>query len=400
MSNLVVLPVDSGSDVLRFSIRHALSLAALSDPSLCAPIDESFAFGTTRGRVRKRNEDRLAVIRVFGAKGERPWMLYALSDGMGGMANGAQAAELALAAFLCSAVTSRLGCSFHNLFQSVLISNKRVYDEYGGRSGATLSAIATNGTDLVTLNVGDSRLWGVTQKSGLERWSQDDSIRGQLEARGIINDDARRDLIQYVGVGSDIHPHLSTKIIDSSRTILITSDGVHDLPIEVLRKVVAHGENVSNVAHRLLELANWTGGVDNASVVCLQPQTPACEHAGIVELWVPGGYWRFVSREQSVMSAKISTGSQNADPGVPVAGAFRPDGNSAKSKSKKVYKSRKRGRGRDDRGAKSLFSPKAQENDASSSPIRGGVDIHFGEGSQSPSGNLGESRTDPPGASK
>lgn len=299
MSNVTFLPPGSGPDQLRTLLRHLVALPASADPFYSAPAGERFAMGTTRGRVRERNEDRVAVARVQGGNGDRPWMLLALCDGMGGMVDGARAAELALSTFVGSALASRLGATGDNLRRAAIAANIAVEAEFHGKGGATLSAIAWDSAQLVSVNAGDSRIWSITPQGRLTQWTRDDSIAAQLAAQGVEGaEDARRDLLQFIGIGEDLRPHIGTHGYDDLRFVVITSDGAHDAPPTTLARILHHASGVGESQRRLIDLSLWLGGLDNASVLCWQPAPVPAGAPGVVELWVQAGYWRIVRPEQ------------------------------------------------------------------------------------------------------
>jgi PPM family protein phosphatase len=57
---------------------------------------------TDLGVVRKENQDRVAVLKVTPNDGTLPFFCVAVSDGMGGMQDGAECATTTLASFFSS----------------------------------------------------------------------------------------------------------------------------------------------------------------------------------------------------------------------------------------------------------------------------------------------------------
>lgn len=300
MNNITLLPPGTGTNEVRTLFRQLVAVPAASDPSFYAPPNEAFALGTTRGHARGRNEDRVAVMRVLGGNGNRPWMMFVVCDGIGGMTDGARAAEIAISALMSAALSSRLGATEENLHRSVAAANDAVFAELHGNGGATLSAISWDSSVLATANVGDSRIWAMSDDLQIKQWTQDDNIAAQLKAQGVEGvEDARRDLLQFIGIGKDLKPHLESRKLNREPFVFATSDGAHDVPPEVLGRIVKHAGHSGEVVSRLVDLSLWCGGVDNASVVCFQPNPVHGGAVGVVELWVPGGYFRVVRGETS-----------------------------------------------------------------------------------------------------
>ena len=189
-------------------------------------------------------------------------------------------------------------------------ANAAVFAEFKGRGGATLSAVAWDSLQLVTVNVGDSRIWVMSETGQLTLWTRDDSIAAQLQAQGIPGaEDARRDLLQFIGTGEEMSPHVEERAADCIRLVMATSDGAHEVPQLVLERIIQHATNPTEVARKLIDLSLWLGGIDNASVACFKPSKMLPGASGIVDLWVPAGYWRLVRPDSTVSSERLGTNS-------------------------------------------------------------------------------------------
>jgi serine/threonine protein phosphatase PrpC len=308
-NSITILPSNTTFSQLRLLLSQILSLLPENDPATCYPRAEQFALGTTEGLVREHNEDRVAVMRVHLTQSEPPWMIAAVCDGIGGLKDGARAAEIALSTFLATVLGGRIANMKECLRQCVLDANAAVFADFSGNGGTTISAVAWDSSTLTTANVGDSRIWAFTPSSKLELWTQDDSIAAHLLANGISNvENARRDLLQFVGMGPEICPHIATHPAADSRYVLITSDGAHDIQPDLIRKLLQHGSHKGETVDRLLTLSLWLGGLDNASAICIEPQDVTSTQPGTFDLWVPAGHWRIARAEPSAPINFISTG--------------------------------------------------------------------------------------------
>lgn len=230
--------------------------------------DLPIALASDLGLVRTENQDRLAVLRFRSQT--RSFLLATLCDGMGGMADGALCASLALSSFLVACVRNSETPVQKRLVTSASVANENVYEAFQGKGGATLSAfIVDSSRDMVGINIGDSRIYSVSNGS-LEQLTIDDTIAGQFHKPRQIHDDhpIRNDLLQYIGIGSDIEPHLIC-LPDPSKIsiLLLTTDGVHFVQHQAMQAVVLNAKEPAVAIQRLAELSKWFGGNDNASSI-------------------------------------------------------------------------------------------------------------------------------------
>jgi serine/threonine protein phosphatase PrpC len=233
--------------------------------------DLPIAMATDVGVVRKENEDRVAVARGCYTGGGS-YVLAAVCDGMGGMADGAVCASLGLGAFFAEffALANNKSARESVLVTSAMKANSEVYSRYRGAGGTTLSAVLIDADKSVYwLNVGDSRIYQYAER-GLIQLTKDDTIAGQLEDRDPAFEGSA-DLLQYVGIGPDLEPH-TARFLDLPETkLLLTSDGVHYLHADLMAKLASHAPDSANFIRRLIDLSKWCGGHDNATALILSP---------------------------------------------------------------------------------------------------------------------------------
>ena len=254
----------------------------------------SLALSTDIGTVRTENQDRCAVLRICNNDGKM-LVIAVLCDGMGGMESGADCASKAISNFLYHCV-----CSINEpidilLKNAVSKANDAVFSTYEGRGGATLSAFCLDSNGVLTgVNVGDSRIYCL-DKQVLTQLSSDDTLAGQFGNRAIEFSN-RNELLQHVGIGNDIEPHILSIKIPEDRDIrlLVTSDGVHFLDHDLISSVIKHAPDSARAAQRLTELSKWCGGKDNATTV-ISPSIDQLiafrdsSKVGTIEVWDPFG---------------------------------------------------------------------------------------------------------------
>lgn len=219
------------------------------------------------GVARDENQDRVAIVRGCDRAGGT-FVVAALADGIGGMKSGAECASLALGTFLEAVVgeAQYLMEPREWLWRASMRANKAVYDRYRGEGGSTLVALLlSKGHRPMWLSIGDSRVY-LAGDAKIRQLSRDDTLEGQLgKATGV----RRSDLLQFVGIGDALEPHVEPLSWDATGTLMLTSDGVHFIDEEYLAKVVHFAPDVGVCAKRLTELAKMLGGPDNASVAAV-----------------------------------------------------------------------------------------------------------------------------------
>lgn len=246
------------------------------------------AWASTRGLMRKENQDRVAVAR--SASGLTAAIL---ADGMGGMRDGARAASIATAAI----ATRCAGSSASNveivLAEALRFANEQVFRALRGEGGAAVVAAAWCAGAWFVAHAGDARAYHLDSNGPPARLTVDDTVQAQLEDMGRahgLGAPSERRLLQFVGMGKDFEPHLAA-VLAQGRGLILTSDGAHSLPAHVLEWVAAGAGHLQVLAERLVTASEWNGGHDNATVMAIsfQNEHPP-QQEGFAEFWVPGDH--------------------------------------------------------------------------------------------------------------
>jgi len=271
--------------------------------------DLPIALATDIGSVRQENQDKIAVMRGDDSSGCQ-YVVSALSDGMGGMQDGAVCAALTLAAFLSDFfVRAAAGTASvsDNLAAAAFHANSIVHARYRGEGGATLSAVVWGAEDPIhLLNIGDSRIHVITDGE-LMQLTVDDTLDGQLAHREGSAPSGRNELLQYVGIGGVLVPHITNFSAPPNSRVLITSDGAHYLDAALIGKIAGHASDLGLGAKRLVDIARWCGGHDNASAIMLERIELRDGHGStsgvdLCEVWDAFG-------EAQIMCARIEASS-------------------------------------------------------------------------------------------
>lgn len=253
---------------------------------------------TDIGHQREHNEDCFGIYtqvkkqenpigRSVQARG-----LYILCDGMGGHAAGEVASAMAV-----EKLKSYFQENWHDNFpteetvrEGVRVANQAIYDvnqqnarSGSGRMGTTLVMILIQNTEAVVAHVGDSRLYRLTRKRGLEQITIDHEVGQREIARGVEPEDAYRrpdayQLTQALGPRNEqfINPDVQFLELNEDTLFVLCSDGLSDNDlIEThwqthLAPLLSARANLDQGILQLIDLANEQNGHDNITAILIR----------------------------------------------------------------------------------------------------------------------------------
>lgn len=225
-----------------------------------------YAARSDRGLVRTNNEDSVYA-------GHR---LLALADGMGGHAAGEVASQLVIAALAHLDDDEPGGDLLGKLNSAVRAGNSAIAaqvemePELDGM-GTTLTALLFNGNRMGLAHIGDSR--GYLLRNGeLTQITKDDTFVQTLVDEGRITPEEahshpQRSLIMRALTGHEVEPTLIIREAHTGDRYLLCSDGLSDPVSDETIFEALQIPDVSECAHRLIELALRGGGPDNVTVI-------------------------------------------------------------------------------------------------------------------------------------
>jgi serine/threonine protein phosphatase PrpC len=253
------------------------------EPDICV--------GTSVGAVRKQNQDRaLIAFARYPATPERNFVLGVVCDGLGGLARGEEAAVVALSTFVSRVLRTPKQLPAERLRLAILAANDSVHNVLQGRGGTTIAAamIRMHDDDMIGINVGDSRIYGANSSRKTKQLSIDDTLAGFLGDQE-SSDINRNRLVQYVGMGEGIEPHIVQTSQREFDFVLITSDGIHNAPQDAFSRTIQAPSTNLNLVQRLIALSEALGGQDNATALLLPTRSNTwhaeSEQGLYLELW-------------------------------------------------------------------------------------------------------------------
>ncbi len=256
------------------------------------------ASATDIGSARDHNEDFFGVktIKIEQANTEEKHLnvkgLYIVCDGMGGHEAGEVASAMAV---------NTLQEYFHKYWldelpvrevieTGILQANQKLYQTNlgnsssgSGRMGTTLVMTIIQDTKFAIAHVGDSRIYRVTRKRGLEKLTQDHEV-GQREInRGVEPEIAygRPDayqLTQALGPRDNnyVRPEIQFLEVEEDCLLLLCSDGLSDNDLleehyqTYLTPLISSSTNLEEGLSQLMTFANEYNGHDNITAILLR----------------------------------------------------------------------------------------------------------------------------------
>ena len=235
------------------------------------------------GLVRTENQDVFRIAEIEGG------ILAVVFDGMGGMAGGKVAAELAAAEFV-SQFSSRCAelaksgapteTDIHHLYShAVYAANAKVLEAavlnpaWKGM-GTTLCAAYLLGEVAYIVSIGDTRAYMASEKNALPL-TQDDSVVAEQVARGELTwEEARKSrerhvLTRALGVAPYADFHFVTQKLQKGDKLLLVTDGFYahfsDEEIGKMSETTAE-----DFVRRAIDEACARGGDDNVTVAVIE----------------------------------------------------------------------------------------------------------------------------------
>ena len=216
------------------------------------------------------------------------------------MKDGANAASIAASVAAFSCMNSRFWNLDQILVEALEVADREVYNTLKGSGGAALVMMAWSGAERFIGHVGDARAYLVQDDGKFSQLTIDDTVKGQLDnmGRGSNQESSlHSQLLQFIGMGKDLEPHVS-RIPPGGRCLVLTSDGVHCLPLPVMEWAVRASSHLQQAAERLISASEWNGGTDNGTtiIVGLQ-QNQGGVASDLMEFWTLGEHLVVMGQE-------------------------------------------------------------------------------------------------------
>lgn len=224
-----------------------------------------------RGR-RERNEDAFLAERIGR------FHVFAVADGMGGHAAGDIASACAIAQLRGTVIRSRAGDQPRAILERAFANANREIYEYNKENvlnaGTTLTALLIDEAGkCVFANVGDSRAF-VFDEIGTWQTRDHSYVRNLIDQGLLTPDEAmthpRKNILERaLGLQPDVTVDIYPREC-SGRTIVLSSDGLHDsVPPERIR-LLARAHTPSEATAALTAECLRVGGTDNITAIVIR----------------------------------------------------------------------------------------------------------------------------------
>jgi protein phosphatase len=253
---------------------------------------------TDRGKQRPHNEDYFGLTtfvetqRNNQGKSVQAKGIYVVCDGMGGHSAGEVASHMAvntLQAFFNEHWQAQFP-SANVIAEGILLANEVIYDTNqknassgSGRMGTTLVMALVQNTKVAIAHVGDSRIYRVTRKGGLEQLTVDHEVGQQAIQNGLdpkiaySRPDAYQ-LTQALGPHDSqyVQPDIRFLEIEEDTLLLLCSDGISDNDLleanweSKLLPLLSSSQDIDRGLRKLMEFSNEYNGHDNLTGVLIR----------------------------------------------------------------------------------------------------------------------------------
>jgi len=262
------------------------------DTNIDVPTEKQRIVGSLSdvGKVRETDEDFVSVLKLSGAFGTVH--ILAVADGMGGHAKGEVASKLATKEMCKVWVESFSKIAVPELFnetdfESVLEkgikkANEEILEytsknpEASGMGTTSVCAIVDDRGIVTIANVGDSRAYVISDKSGIRQETKDHSFVQELLDKNEINEEEAKNhpnknvITKAVGLSPSLEPDIKTVQLKNDESLLLCCDGVNaHLSDDDIKKIVQETPNPQYACKKIVDMANDRGGSDNISLIIL-----------------------------------------------------------------------------------------------------------------------------------
>jgi len=240
------------------------------------------------GYVRDENQDRMGWIRApFGD-------VYIVSDGMGGVGDGALAAELTVQTLQRHLGSVRAGYRLRTALRRAFTAANAVVharsqgDDGTPGMGATAVVVVLRASSVLVAHVGDSRAY-LCNDSGCQRLTRDHSLvqrmvdRGQLTAAQALDHPDANLIDRAIGLKPQVDVEIGAWLpVHGGDWIMLCSDGLCGYAHDAEIAAVLHAHTAAQeAADGLIALALAKGGEDNVTVQVIRYDRGEAERRGM-----------------------------------------------------------------------------------------------------------------------
>lgn len=233
------------------------------------------------GLKRSSNQDSFNITELSDG-----CLLATVCDGMGGANGGNIASDVACKTYTECILSDYSGddqSTADIMSNAVSKANEKVYgmaqndDSLSGMGTTLVSAIISPDGKADIINVGDSKLFAVTENC-MKQITHDHSYvqylvdMGQITVKEAKNASIRNIIIRSVGNEAETRPDLFSFTMTPDTTILLCSDGLTGCASseDIANIICKYKDDLDTASDKLISLANDGGGSDNITAILIR----------------------------------------------------------------------------------------------------------------------------------
>ena len=238
-----------------------------------------YSVATDKGRSRSQNQDAaLAMDERIGCLPN----LFMVADGMGGHQAGEYASCQAIETARQVIGEGSIKEAVQAMNEAMTTANRNVYQEAQNDPakagmGTTLVLASIDDDQLSVANVGDSRLY-VFHAGSLRQITRDHSVveemvrKGEVDRKHARNHPKRNQITRAVGAEPTVRVDLFDEVLAPGDLVLLCTDGLTTMvEDEKIAEILSQQNSVQEKVTQLVDKANANGGVDNITVIVIDP---------------------------------------------------------------------------------------------------------------------------------
>lgn len=230
------------------------------------------------GKKREMNQDY--VYTSENAVGNLP-NLFIVADGMGGHKAGEFASRYTVETIVRCIENDGGTEPVEIINRAICTANRKLRekaeaDEAMAGMGTTVVVMTLLGMQACVANVGDSRMYVIGKE--ITQITRDHSLVEEMVRMGEIARDAAKDhpdkniITRAIGAAEEVKADFFQVEIEPEDYLLMCSDGLTNMVDDVdIENIVKGQRDVAERVERLVETANSNGGLDNITVVVIEP---------------------------------------------------------------------------------------------------------------------------------
>jgi len=229
---------------------------------------------TDIGKVREENQDAFYVDENLG--------LFVVADGMGGMQEGALAAQYVTEGLLRLLREGLARLKGKGTKTTVSLIKKAVdklssslRERAGEHTGAALVSTLIDGENAYIAHLGDCRAY-LIREGNMQKLTRDHNVASLLvDAQQITSEEARRHpmrhrLTAYVGMEGQAIPEVKLINLKSGDRLLLCTDGLTSMiPDDEISIILNEQKSQEEALHILISKTNDAGGYDNITAILI-----------------------------------------------------------------------------------------------------------------------------------